>query len=1467
MGVVYRAEDLEVGRQVALKRIRPDRAGDAARERFRREAAVTGRLEHPGIVPVYTVGTDDNGEPYYVMRLIRGETLADAIQAFHTARPGQALPSRAERNLQFRGLLERFVTVCLTVGYAHSKGVVHRDLKPGNISLGRFGETLVLDWGLAGFLKAPQPSASAVMETLPVKVAEDCAQTRPGIAQGTPAYMSPEQANGQWDDVGPASDIFSLGATLYHLLTDRPPYWGATALTDASLVRFDPPRHHKRDVPKALEAICLKALAADPRRRYASAEALAADVRRWLADEPVEARPDTLWTRLARWCRRHPAAVGISLATLVTIVVALMIGLHAVNAEKQETARASGEAISERNRALEAEEKADRKAKDEERERKRAEGEKQRADDRAEDLRQQLALSRTLLSDKAWDETNGPHALDLLDQVPPELRGFEWGYRRRLFRGGIFTLHGHTDGLTGTAFSPDGQLLATASVDQSARLWDARSGELLLTLEGHADRVSGVAFSPDGRCLATASWDGSVRLWDVDSGELLLTLEGHGDRVSSVAFSPDGKRLATASWDLTARLWDVRSGELLLALQGHRGAVYGVAFSPDGECLATASADGTSRLWDAGSGEQLLTFQGHTGPVAGVAWGPDGRRLATASWDTTARVWASSTGELLLTLREHSDAVLGVAWSPDGQRLATTSLDQTSRLWDLSNGQRLLTLKGHTGPVTGAAWSPDGQRLVTASRDQTGRLWETRSGQPFLTLPGHKGTVNSVAFSPDGQRLATGSKDQTVRLWDVANGALLRTFEGHQGEVTCVAFSPDGRFLAAGSWDNTLRLWDVDNGQLLHTFRGHTERILSVAFSQDGQRLATASWDSTVGLWDARSGESLGSIPHPERVWGVAFSPDGQRLVTTSWDTLVRLWHVPSGKPLLTPLKGHLGPVTGVVFSTDGRYFATASHDNTARVWDARNGKQLLTLKGHTQGVLGVAFSADGQRLATVSWDGTARLWDARSGELLLTLEGHTGGVHSVAFSPDGLTLATGSYDRTALLWDAHSSEPLRVLKGHKQGVFSAAFSRDGQRLATGSWDSTTRVWDPQTGDLLLTLTGHRGRVNSVAFDPNGLLIATAANDRTARLWNARSGELLHVLKGHTDAVTRVGFSPDGRLLGTASDDQTMRLWDVRTGQEVPGLPDFPLSENRVSPDGRLFALLQADVVRLLGRELTDPERHGRTWATRFDPAWHLGEAVRHEQAGLWFAGAFHYQQVLWNEPEHVPALAGLVRVRRWLPGSPEQEVPLLERLLAARPADVGAWRQLARVQAASTPEAYRQTCLRLRRLAQPETALAGCVGLAAPMQGLPGALLAHLAFTDSATRSLRGVAARLCVLRPDAVEDFEALLPLVPPDDLLTRGAVLCRAGKHADAIEALLEARSEARWPWLALAYLGQGKRAEARQELAMVAEWLAAPAPDLPGKPRQTNAERLPRDERQELDLLRLEVEKALAGPTSP
>jgi WD40 repeat protein/tRNA A-37 threonylcarbamoyl transferase component Bud32 len=946
LGQISVALDAELNREVALKELRPERADDPdSRARFLLEAEITGRLEHPGVVPVHGLGCDAQGRPFYAMRFVKGQSLKEAIDRFHAAEKSDGSDPR-QWNLALRQLLNRFVAVCNVMAYAHSRGVIHRDLKPANILLGPFGETLVVDWGLAKVVGRGEAAvrSGAVEATLQPASGSGSSETLPGTALGTPAYMSPEQAEGRLEQVGPLSDLYSLGATLYCLLTGSPPI-GETdigeVLRRVQRGEFPPPRAVDPRVPRALEAICLKAMALRPEERYAAPRALADDLERWLADEPVAVYREPLTTRLTRWGRRHRTTAASIGALLVTAVAALAISTVLIGFEQARTQQQFDRAEAHLAVAKQQRQRADDKARE--------------ANERAESLRRQDYVHRITLALREVQDDNVLLAEDLLRDCPSDLRGWEWDYVNRLAHLEYLTYWGHRRGIMRPGFGQSIQCLA---------------------------------FSPDGTWIASgagqafinaqATDTAEIRLWDPATRRERRTLGGLPGTVQSVAISPDGTRLAAGGGYYGPKVegwlvvWDAATGKPLWPPRRESEAtVMSVAFSPDGKLLAAgyghySSKDTTGhvQLWDVASGKARgEKFAATRGGVNSVSFHRDGRRVALAGFDHVA-IWDVATLAMQFDLPGHTKWVYCVAFSPDGTRLATGGFDQTVKLWDTATGAEVRTLYGHKSFVRGVAFSPDGQSLASVSEGKDVRLWEVATGRELATFHGHSEFLQAVAFHPDGRRIASGGVDGTVKIWDVRTSRPV-VFRGHSGWVDRVAFRGDGRRIASETGnvptgDETIKVWDPATGE-------------------EDPVPAGSSTIADLGPAFGRGGETHDGWPAPVRGWGgrKVTSPDGHRIATVAFDEpVVHVRDVATDR-ILIKLRGHTGTIRCITFSPDGKRIATASHDQTIKIWDAEDGRELLTLRGHTHVVNCVTFSPDGNLLASGGIDTTVRVWNA----------------------------------------------------------------------------------------------------------------------------------------------------------------------------------------------------------------------------------------------------------------------------------------------------------------------------------------------------------------------------------------------------------------------------------------------------------------------------------------------------------
>ncbi|MBD2481174.1 AAA-like domain-containing protein [Planktothrix sp. FACHB-1365] len=593
-------------------------------------------------------------------------------------------------------------------------------------------------------------------------------------------------------------------------------------------------------------------------------------------------------------------------------------------------------------------------------------------------------------------------------------------------------------------------------------------------LKGHQACIKSVCFSSDGQYIATASYDGTARVWGVH-GQLLHCLKGHTSQVTSVCFSPDSQYIATASRDKTVKLWHIQ-GQFLYTFTGHSDEITSVCFSPDSQYLATASHDNTAKLWNF-QGKELKTFNGHSDQVTSVCFSPNSQYIATASADKTTKLWNLETKQCQATFRSHSARITSVCFSPDGQYLATASTDKTTNVWHIETEELKTTLKGHRGWVMSVCFSPNGKYLATASSDKTIKLWDIheqewldnglyKPGRLLYTLRHHSAVITSVCFSPDSQYLATASYDQTVKLWNI-EGNHLKTFKMDSECLTSVCFSFDGQYLATAAAQEKVEIWNF-TGKRLHYFKDYYNYTLGLCFSPDGKFLATASDDTNVKLWNLQTQRCKTFIGHSETVMDVCFSPDGQFLATASDDKTAKLWNVQTKRR--RSFKGHSNTVMGVCFSPDGHYLATASLDKTAKLWNIE-GELLKTFDCHSDWITSVCFSPDSQYLATGSRDKTAKLWNIE-GEALHTFIDHTGLITIVCFSSDGQYLVTGSDDGTVKVWDLQGNL-LADFRGYKgnllegepdfieldSSVLGVCFTPDCKNIVAVYTDGTVRFW------------------------------------------------------------------------------------------------------------------------------------------------------------------------------------------------------------------------------------------------------------------------------------------------------------------------------------------------------------------------------------------------------------------------
>ena len=1047
IGRVLRALDQVLDRPVALKELFS--VNDATRKRFVREVLITARLQHPSIVPVYDAGHRGDRAPFYAMKLVAGRPLDQAI-------------ADAATLAQRLALLPTVLAIADAMAYAHSERIIHRDLKPANVLVGKYGETVVIDWGLAKDLAVDDRDA---LDAGPYRAA-DAAHTVAGVLMGTPAYMAPEQAAGE--PVDERADVYALGAILYHVVSGAIPHEGDSLEHMVYRVAHGevrPLTERAPEVPRDLAAIVTKAMALAPAHRYATAQGLADDLRRYLTGQLVASHSYGTRELLRRWIKRHRAAVTVALAALVVLSVAGVVSVMRVVHARQQASDAAAVATHRLAEMLQEQ-------------------------GRQELLAGRPARAAVYLSEAQTQDHDADVALRAL--LAEAMRSLD---AQRM------SLEGHIRELSMAAISPDRTRIVTVSQDQSTRLWDAATGTVVATLFGGGLTGEGfttASFSPDSARLLTAGGDDTVRIWDARTGELRAKFNDDNE-ILTAAFSPDGARVVSAGRGGMAALWDARAGRFLASLDGHRGDVDSAAFSADGTRVITADND-TVNIWDAATGARLRSLEGHR-----AAMSPDGSLIVTIG--DTARMW-TWTGQLVASLDGHTGPIVAVAYSPDGSRLVTSSVDRSAKLWDGRTGKLLGSLVGHTAAVKSAVFSPDGSRVVTAGYDHTAKLWDVETSRLLASFEGHRDAVESAVFNSDGTQVLTASADGTAKVWD-ASPSKRRVSLASGGNLTDGTLSPDGtHFVGFANHESEAKIWEVQTGRLVSSL-AHRGEVVWADYDPTGSRIITASADHTVKLWDASTGKLVVSLDDDAHIASV--SPDGARVVTAGTDRGARIWNATTGKLIATLDATELphimidtDHVNWAAFSRDSTRVVTASSDGTGRVWRTDTGALVAQLDGHLDRVVWAAFSNDGARVVTASNDKTAMVWDARTGAQLASLEGHTAALIKATFSPDGTRVLTASDDHTAKLWDARTGALVTSFDGHSERVVHAAFSpdSDGARVLTLSVDRTVKLWDTRTGALLTSLDGHAGYLFEILFSPDGARITTGSNDGTLGIWD-----------------------------------------------------------------------------------------------------------------------------------------------------------------------------------------------------------------------------------------------------------------------------------------------------------------------------------------------------------------------------
>lgn len=1025
MGVVFEAEQISLGRTVALK-VLPFAAvlDDRQIKRFKNEARAAAMLNHPNIVPVYSVGTE-RGVHYYAMQLVEGNTLAEVIEDLHglTAKDvsdgdvGAETRGETEsevsqkgsatlREIQFVLATDRSIrstaffrsVACIgmqaadALEHAHAHGVLHRDIKPSNLMIDSKGNLFITDFGLA-------------------RLDSEQTLTASGDVMGTLQFMSPEQTLGKPTAIDHRTDIYSLGASLYKLMTLTRVFAGTDREELLRQILTDEPARPRRlndAIPRELELIVLKAMSKNRDARYESAGELADDLRCYLNHRPIRATAPTLAQLAGKWCWRHQT---LTAAISATLIVALIVGtLMTLLALHRETGLLRQAKVAQRQAEL-----------------------------TALQARRMGYASDISLASRAWLARDVPQFLELLDRHIPargeaDVRGFEWYYLRRWS-------HPHHDNITvhqGAAYtvccSPDGRWLVTAGAASVVRIFETKTWRLHATIATAQGEINGVAFDPESRIIATAGDDGSVCLWNLDTRTLIRRIAIDRGEAYQALFTPDGLKLITCGNDPIIRIWDARTGKQCGEMKGHTRAVEAIVISRDGNLLASAGSDDALITWDLNTQSITSNHRPHGGRLSSVALSPDGKWLVTGSIDQSFVLWDFARREPVRQVFG-VDAIQCVNFSPDGQFFAVGDRGGTIHLWR------------RTKPP---AWSAAGSDVVQETTD---------SIEHVGMFHAHQGRVYAVEFMPDSHQLASVGQDGNVRIWPVTPAPDETPIEIDE-DIEDIAFVAGGNQLAAATL-TAVHLIDAASGRVQTKLPAMTNGWRRLAASPRGLCLVATNGHGSVRVWNCTTGTAriCSDLDQREPVGAAALAlSDDERFLA------VGTWHHPADTvsvfDILTGERRHVFSAEtawALAFSPDGRLLAAGSQ-NEVFVWDLTTNRRVHVLRGHANTIRAIAFSPDGSLIATASNDRRIILWDTATGAVRFTLRGHRDQVWSVAFSPDGRSLATAGADGALIIWHVATGRQLLELVHLPYAIHKAVFSHDGQYLAYRGYDTRTTL-------------------------------------------------------------------------------------------------------------------------------------------------------------------------------------------------------------------------------------------------------------------------------------------------------------------------------------------------------------------------------------------------------------------------
>jgi WD40 repeat protein len=1050
-GSVHLALDEQLQRLVAIK-IPHDQSGKNAR--LAREFLNVAQLHHPNIVALYDVG-EHQGTPFLVYEFVDGVTLRQLVR--------EGPPGRRET--------ARIVAeVAEALEYAHSKSVVHRDVKSANVMLDRSGHARLTDFGLAK------------------RESHDEDITAPGAVMGTVPYMSPEQASGRLEELGPQSDVYSLGIVLYELLTGSLPFRGATELVIRQICDTAPlkPSATNPLIERDLETICLTAIAKRPSDRYRSAGALQVDLMHWLHGEPIEAERPGLAKRLILWHGRQPTLANL-VFTVAALLMLMIVGSTYGFVFQTRMRRAAENLLHERNRLLS----------------------------------RQYAESGI----RSFDLLDGATEQDLFRGLPwmvealavaaddPRYEAVDRVRVASLLRAAprlLFLAPLHQGSIESFTLSPDGKRLLTTGDDGLACVVDVDTGKPVVPPYQHGSMVICGDFHPKGRLVATGTADGIVRIFDLESGGEPRRLplekpfkEVKDLRIECLKFSRDGRYLAIGDTAGAVALWRVGNEDKPVTRAPFGGKVASVDFSPDSKLLVAASADGNARVFEC-EPWKMVAVDSQRGAIRQAFFSFDGDRvISVSSVDSSVDVWAARKAELIYPpLSDRGGGPSRVALSPDNKRLVTADRD-TGRiqLWHLDAEKPLGDAISQKEGILDVAFSTGGSMLATAGREGGVRLFDAASLQRRGPLVHLAARARWIRFTRDDRKLLVSTEDGSVRSFELPWERPAQRLPQESG-LAAVAVSADGRHIASvgRATQDPILVTDVSDDIAKPSgvaFAKNNGSVHAIAFSQDGTKVASGGEDSVVQIWDPATGRLLAApLPHPEPVTSTRFSPDGRRLVTLTLSGQAILWDLDNDKPQGKPL-AHSTPVRRVSFDGAAGVVATIG-GKRASVWDLATGDTTGSAFESNQPIVGAHWLPPGKSLliATVR---SCVLWDRVKNERLAEVP-HGGAINFFAASPSGALFVIAGEDNLARIWRSSDLEHVTPTLRHASTITSAQFSDDDRFLATASRDGSVRIWDTLNGLLVappVMAIDHR-RIVPALIDPQTAvaLFFTKAGDQ-----------------------------------------------------------------------------------------------------------------------------------------------------------------------------------------------------------------------------------------------------------------------------------------------------------------------------------------------------------------------------------